>query len=90
MAGFLAFDSGFTSLTPDQKILSDVQIQIIHSHSKDCTRVPWESLTYLLTVSSMTGNQVVSTMFDFYTCNHMVRFVLLGDEIEYPGYHFLV
>ena len=24
----------------------------------------------------MTGNQVVSTMFDFNTCNHMVRFVL--------------
>ena len=24
----------------------------------------------------MTGNQVVSTMFDFDTCNHMVRFVL--------------
>jgi hypothetical protein len=38
----------------------------------------------------MTGNQVVSTMFDFDTCNHMVRFVLLGDEIEDPGYHFYV
>jgi hypothetical protein len=24
----------------------------------------------------MTGNQVVSTMFEFDTCNHMVRFVL--------------
>jgi hypothetical protein len=33
----------------------------------------------------MTGNQVVSTMFDFDTCNHMVRFVLLGDGIEDPG-----
>jgi hypothetical protein len=33
----------------------------------------------------MTGNQVVSTMFEFDTCNHMVRFVLLGDEIEDPG-----
>ena len=30
----------------------------------------------------MTGNQVVSTMFDFNTCIHMVRFVLSsgGDE----------
>jgi hypothetical protein len=35
----------------------------------------------------MIGNQVVSAMFDFDTCNHMVRFVLLGDEIEDPGYH---
>jgi hypothetical protein len=38
----------------------------------------------------MTDNQVVSAMFDFNTCNHMVRFVLLGDEIEDPGYHFVV
>jgi hypothetical protein len=30
----------------------------------------------------MTGNQVVSTMFDFSTCIHMIRFVLSsgGDE----------
>jgi hypothetical protein len=30
----------------------------------------------------MTGNKVVSTMFDFSTCIHMVRFVLWngGDE----------
>jgi hypothetical protein len=41
-------------------------------------------------VSSMTGNQVVSAMFDFNTCNHMVRFVLLGDEIEDIGYHLFV
>jgi hypothetical protein len=34
----------------------------------------------------MTGNQVVSTMLDFDTCNHMVRFVLSGDGIEDPGY----
>ena len=36
----------------------------------------WWSPLHLLTVSSMTGNQVVSTMFDFNTCIHMVRFVL--------------
>jgi hypothetical protein len=30
----------------------------------------------------MTGNQVVSTMFDFDTCNHMARFVLSDDGIE--------
>ena len=37
----------------------------------------------------MTGNQVVSTMFDFDTCNHMVRFVLQGGGDEDPGY-FLI
>jgi hypothetical protein len=35
----------------------------------------------------MTGNQVVSTMFEFNTCNHMVRFILSGDRIEDPGSH---
>jgi hypothetical protein len=34
----------------------------------------------------MTGNQVVSTMFDFDTCNHMDRFVLWDDGNEDPGY----
>jgi hypothetical protein len=48
MAGFLAFDSGFTSLTLDQKIPSDVRPQLIHSHSKDCTRVTWESFTLMV------------------------------------------
>jgi hypothetical protein len=45
---FLAFNSGFTSLTPDQKIPSDVRIQLIYSHSMDCTMVPWESLTSMV------------------------------------------
>ena len=37
----------------------------------------------------MTGNQVVSTMFDFNTCNHMVTFVLRDDENEDLGsYNF--
>jgi hypothetical protein len=48
MVGFLTFNNGFTSLTPDRKILSDVQPQLIHSHSKDCTSVPWESLTLMV------------------------------------------
>jgi hypothetical protein len=48
MAGFLAFDSGFTSLTLDRKIMSDVRPQLIHSHSVDCTSVPWESLTLMV------------------------------------------
>jgi hypothetical protein len=32
----------------------------------------------------MTGNQVVSTMFDFSTCNHMARFILRDDGNEDP------
>jgi hypothetical protein len=48
MEGFLAFDSGFTSLTPDRKIPLDVRPQLIHSHSMDCTSVPWESLTLMV------------------------------------------
>jgi hypothetical protein len=82
MAGFLAFDSGFSLLTPDREIPSSVRLQLINSHSLDCTSVPWESLTLmvislaLVKYSLMTGNQVVSTMFDFNTCIRMVRFVL--------------
>jgi hypothetical protein len=37
----------------------------------------------------MTDNQVVSTMFDFNTYNHMVIFVLTDDGIEDPGSHHL-
>jgi hypothetical protein len=48
MAGFLTCDSGFTSLTPDRKIPLDVRPQLIHSHLKDCTRVPWKSLTSMV------------------------------------------
>jgi hypothetical protein len=48
MASFLAFGSGFTSLTPDRKILSVVQHQLIYSQSIDCTIVPWESLTSMV------------------------------------------
>jgi hypothetical protein len=57
MVGILAFNSGFTSLAPDWKIPSSVQLQLIDSHSLDCTRVPWESLTsmviYLALVNSI-------------------------------------
>jgi hypothetical protein len=48
MVGFLAFDIGFTSLTPDRNISSDVQPHLIHSHSMDCASVPWESLTLMV------------------------------------------
>jgi hypothetical protein len=48
MAGFLIFNSGFTSLAPDWKIPSSVRLQLINSHSLDCTRVPWGSLTSMV------------------------------------------
>jgi hypothetical protein len=48
MESFLVFDSGFTLLTPDRKISSDVRHQLIYSLSMDCTMVPWESLTSLV------------------------------------------
>jgi hypothetical protein len=37
----------------------------------------------------MTDNQVVSTMFDFNTSNHMSRYVLRDDGNEYFGSHHL-
>ena len=48
MAGFLTLDNGFLLLTPDREILPSVQLQLIYSHSLDCTRVPWDSLTLMV------------------------------------------
>jgi hypothetical protein len=45
---FLAFDSGFTSLTPDREIPLSVRHQLIYSQSMDCTIVPWESLALMV------------------------------------------
>ena len=89
MVGHFTFDRGFTSLVPDREISPSVRLQLIHSHSFRIV------LRYLGSdfprtcqqFSSMTGNQVVSTMFDFSTCNRMARFVLSGDRIEDPGSH---
>ena len=48
MAGFLAFDSGFSLSTPDREIPSSVRPHLIDSHSLDCTRVPWDSLALMV------------------------------------------
>jgi hypothetical protein len=48
MAGFLNFDNGFSFLTPDRDILPSVRLQLINSHSLDCTSVPWQSLTLMV------------------------------------------
>jgi hypothetical protein len=47
MAGLLAFDNRFTSLTFDWMIPWMFDFGSF-SHSLDCTRVPWESLTSLV------------------------------------------
>jgi hypothetical protein len=48
MVGFLSFDGGFSLLTPDREISSSVRLQLINSHSLDCTSVPWDSLTLMV------------------------------------------
>jgi hypothetical protein len=45
---FLTFDSRFTSLTSDRKILSVVRHQLIYSQLMDFTVVPWDSLTLMV------------------------------------------
>jgi hypothetical protein len=48
MVGFLAFKNGFISFPPNWKIPSSVRIKLINSHSLDCTRLPWDSLTSMV------------------------------------------
>jgi hypothetical protein len=48
MASFLAFNNGFSLLTLDRDIPPTVRLQLINSHSLDCTSVPWESLTLMV------------------------------------------
>jgi hypothetical protein len=48
MVGFLAFDNGFSLLTPDWEVPLNAQPHLIYSHSLDCTSVPWESLTLMV------------------------------------------
>jgi hypothetical protein len=48
MAGFLAFNGGFSLLTSDGKVSLSVQPQLIDSHLLDCTGVHWQSLTLMV------------------------------------------
>jgi hypothetical protein len=56
MAGFLNFDNGFSSLTPDRKIPLSVLLHLINSHSLDCTRVAWDSLTLMVISLALVNN----------------------------------
>jgi hypothetical protein len=79
MVGFLAFESGFTSLTLDRKILSTVRLQLIHSHSMDCTRVPWGSLTSmvisLVLVNGFINDRVIKWFLPCSTSTHVITWL---------------
>ena len=48
MAGFLAFNAKFSSMTSDWNILSNVQIQNIYLHLGECTDINWGLLTLMV------------------------------------------
>ena len=48
MAGFLAFNGKFSSMTSDWNILSSVQIQNIYLHLGECTDITWGLLTLMV------------------------------------------
>jgi hypothetical protein len=56
MEGFLIFNNGFKSLAPDWKISLSFRLQLINSHSLDCTRVPWGSLTSMVISLSLVND----------------------------------
>ena len=85
----------FTSLTFDQKIPLGVRHRIFYSHSVDCTRVPWESLTLMvISLTLVNGSHhwlVIKWILpcsNSYHCNHMDRIVLCGRRDKDPGYMF--
>ena len=85
----------FTSLTFDQENRLGVQHQDTYSHSVDCTRVPWESLTLMvISLALVNGSHhwlVIKWFLPCSTsdhCNHMDRIVLCGRQDEDPGHLF--
>ena len=48
MVVFLAFNSRISSMASDQNIPLSVQLQYVYSNSKECTEIPWESLTLMM------------------------------------------
>ena len=95
MAGFLAFDSGFTSLTPDRKIPLDVRLQLIYSHSLECTMVPWESLLslviYLEVFNDINEWLVIKWFLPCLTSSHLFTWLdsyCIGIEMKILGWVF--
>ena len=88
----LSFENRFTSLTFDQKIQMSVQHQIIYSHSRDCIRVPWESLTSMMASLALVNGShhwpVIKWFLPCSTskhCNHMDRIILCGNKRKTLG-----
>ena len=84
MEGFSPSMTGYIIYLRSNDSMS-FRLQIIHSHFIDCTRVLWDPLSLLVvsltlvTFTSLTSNQLVSTMFNFDTINCMDRFVLFWE-----------
>ena len=84
----------FTSLTFDRQNRLGVRHQDIYSHSVDCTRVPWESLTLMVISFALVNGShhwpVIKWFLPCSTsdhCNHMDRMALCGTQDEDLG-HF--
>ena len=85
MGAFLNFNSRFPSLASDWNILSIVQLQIIHSQSGECTRVPWESLKlmviYLTLVNNIHQWMIIKWFLSYSTSGHLFGWI----ELYYLG-----
>ena len=95
MAGFLAFNNRLPSLDSDWNIPLIVRLQLIYSHSWDCTRVPWESLkSMVISLALVNGSHhwpVIKWFLPCSTsnhCNHMDRIILCRRWDEDPRYVF--
>ena len=96
MASSLANDHGNTSMSLDLQILQVARPQHIHSHFARCTRVPWHSLTSMVScitlVNGMNQWPVIQWflfMLDINTFFRMIRIVprsLVADE-DYTLFH---
>ena len=83
------------SLAFDRENRLGVRHQDTYSHSIDCTRVPWESLTLMvISLALVNGShhwRVIKWFIPCLTsdhCNQMDRIVLCGIQDEDPGYFF--
>ena len=83
----------FTSLTFDRQNRLSVQHHDIYSHSVDCTRVPWESLTSMVISLALVNSSHHWSVINWFLpcsnsdhCNQMDRIILCGRRDEYPGY----
>ena len=85
----------FTSLTFDRQNRLGVRHQDIYSHSVDCTRVPWESLTLMVISLALVNGSHHWPVIKWFLpcsnsdhCNHMDRIVPCGRRDEDPGHWF--